>query len=206
MNPQPSSPSHALHGIDRDALVRVVEPIVRAHGAELVDLEFKSDRGGWVLRVLVEKAGSAASRLSTRDAAVDLETCADVSRDLSPALDVIDLIPHAYSLEVGSPGVERELRGADDYVRFSGEKAKIKLREPLPGGAQRVVVGVLQGLDDSNRVRVVEGARTHEIPLALVDRARLVFEMTKHEKRGPGGARKHSGPGGNHEPRQKKQH
>ncbi|HSY22761.1 MAG TPA: hypothetical protein VK841_11630, partial [Polyangiaceae bacterium] len=73
----------SLHGIDRVALLRVVEPIVRAHGAELVDLEFKPDRGSWVLRLYVEKEGSLAGRLSTRDAAVDLDLCAGISRDLS---------------------------------------------------------------------------------------------------------------------------
>src|SRR5208337_192068 len=104
--PHMPSPLSIPHGIDRDALVRVIEPVVHAHGAELVDLELKPDRGGWVLRVFVEKAGAASNKLSTRDAAVDLELCADVSRDLSPALDVVDLIPHAYHLEVGSPGVE----------------------------------------------------------------------------------------------------
>ena len=91
-----SPPAPLLHGIDRDALLRVVEPVVRAHGAEVVDIELKPDRGGWVLRIYVEKAGASANNLSTRDAAVDLELCADVSRDLSPALDVVDLIPHAY--------------------------------------------------------------------------------------------------------------
>ena len=68
-----SSPLSIPHGIDRDALVRVVEPVLHAHGAELVDLELKPDRGSWVLRVFVEKAGAAANKLSTRDAAVDLE-------------------------------------------------------------------------------------------------------------------------------------
>jgi ribosome maturation factor RimP len=166
--------THSLHGIDHDALVRVVEPVVRAHGAEVVDLELKPEQHGWVLRVYVEKAGAAANNLSTRDAAVDLELCADVSRDLSPALDVADLIPHTYSLEVSSPGVERPLRGEHDFTRFAGQKAKLKLREPLNG--QRVVVGVLDGVGDG-KVRVKDGSRTHEVPLASVDAARLVFEF-----------------------------
>jgi ribosome maturation factor RimP len=202
MTPQPTTPPvHAMHGIDRDALVRVVDPIVRAHGGELADLEFKSDRGGWVLRVLVEKAGAAAARLSTRDAGVDLEMCANISRDLSPALDVVDLIPHAYSLEVGSPEVERPLRGASDFARFAGEKAKLRLRDPKDG--QRIVVGVIQGVEGEagqEHVRVLEGSRTHDIPVASVDQARLVFEIVSHAK----GERKHSGSGGKG-PRQKKQ-
>jgi ribosome maturation factor RimP len=174
-----SSLSHNLHGIDRDALLRVVEPVVRAHGAEVVDLELKPERGGWVLRVTVEKAGASANNLSTRDAAVNLELCADVSRDLSPALDVADLVPHAYSLEVSSPGVERPLRADRDFVRFKGQKAKLKLREPV--GGQRVIVGILQGVVDG-RVHVAEGSRTHEVPLGSIDSARLVFEFGSSNK------------------------
>lgn len=169
-----STSTQSLHGIDREALQRVVEPIVRAHGAEIVDMEFKPERGGWVLRLYVEKAGAAAQRLSTRDAAVDLELCANVSRDLSPALDVVDIVPHAYHLEVSSPGVERPLRGEGDFVRFAGQKAKLKLREAV--GGQRVVVGRLEGVA-GGKVRVAEGSRTHEVPLAVVESARLVFEF-----------------------------
>ncbi len=171
----------SLHGIDRDALHRVVEPILHAHGAELVDVEFKPDRGGWVLRIYVERAGAAANRLSTRDAAVDLELCANVSRDLSPALDVADLVPHAYHLEVSSPGIERPLRTEADFARFAGERAKLKLREPFQG--QRVVVGVLVGVVDARVLVRVSGASPPlEIPFAQVEGGRLVFEF------GSGGA------------------
>jgi ribosome maturation factor RimP len=175
-------PSSSLQGIDSDALHGVVDPVALAHGAEVVDLELKPDRGRWILRVYVEKAGASASKLSTRDAAVDLELCANVSRDLSPALDVADLIPHAYSLEVSSPGVERPLRTERDFVRFTGEKAKLKLREPLSG--QRVVVGILDGVQ-SGQVRVKEGSRVHQVPVSSIDTARLVFEF------GAGGGREH---------------
>src|SRR5690348_8360108 len=92
--------------IKRDRLAAIVEPIVRAHGAEVVDFEFKSEPGGWVLRVFVEKLGSAEALASTEQAAVDLDLCASVARDLSPALDVADLIPHRYHLEISSPGIE----------------------------------------------------------------------------------------------------
>src|ERR1700722_11960976 len=126
MSTTPPPSSSSLHGVDRDALQRVVDPVARAHGAEVVDMELKPDRGRWVLRVYVEKAGAAASHLSTRDAAVDLDLCANVSRDLSPALDVADLIPQAYILEVSSPGVERPLRVERDFVRFTGQKARLK--------------------------------------------------------------------------------
>lgn len=196
-----------LHGIDRAALLRVVEPIVRAHGAELVEVEFKPDRGGWVLRLYVEKEGALAGRLSTRDAAVDLELCAGISRDLSPALDVADLIAHAYHLEVGSPGVERPLRREGDFDRFAGEKVKIKLHRDAalappvaPQAAPqapvaearpvRVIVGTLIGVVDG-KVRVEEGARTREVPLASIESARLVFEFGPRGK--PNGKPRGSG-------------
>lgn len=169
-----SPTSSLLQAIDRDALRRVVEPVVHAHGAEVVDIELKPDRGGWVLRVYVEKAGASANNLSTKDAAVNLELCADVSRDLSPALDVVDLIPHAYSLEVSSPGVERPLRDERDFLRFAGQKAKLKLRDAVDG--QRVLVGMLDGVD-GGKVRVKEGSRVHEAPLGSIESARLVFEF-----------------------------
>jgi ribosome maturation factor RimP len=173
------SPSHrsSPRAIDRAALDRVLEPVVRAHGAELVDVEFRPERGGWVLRVFVEKAGSAEQGLSTREAAVNLELCADVSRDLSPALDVVDLIPHAYQLEVSSPGIERPLRTERDFARFAGHKIRLKRRPEDAGLAgERIVVGVLGGIEDG-RVRVTDGKRTHEIPFSNVEAARLVFEF-----------------------------
>lgn len=180
-----------LADADLDALRRVVEPVARAHGAELVDLEFRPERGGWVFRVFVEKAGAADKNLSTRDAAVDLELCAGISRDLSPALDVADLIPHAYHLEVSSPGVERVLRSERDFARFAGQKAKLKLSraggsERNDAGSSRVVVGVLGGVVDG-KVRVTDGNNVHEVPLGEVESARLVFEFgtsAAHPRRG----------------------
>jgi ribosome maturation factor RimP len=198
------APSHPFHGIDRGALERVVEPIVCAHGAELVDIEFKPERAGWVLRVMVERQGSSEKMLSTRDAAINLELCSGISRDLSPALDVADLIGHPYHLEVGSPGVERPLITERDFVRFKGEKAKLKLHEPArPAGAagdgpgQSVVIGTLAGVAEG-RVRMEDGERTYEVTLANVDRARLVFEFGSS-----GGARSNrpgrpNGPSGTH--------
>jgi ribosome maturation factor RimP len=176
-----SSPTSHWQGIDRTALERIVDVAARAHGAEVAGLELRPEREGWVLRVYVEKAGATAGRLSSRDAAVDLELCANVSRELSPALDAMDLIPHAYHLEVSSPGVERPLRVERDFARFSGQKAKLKLREALEG--QRVLLGVLDGVVDGN-VRVLSNGHTYDVPFATIDSARLVFEFPS--KAGPG--------------------
>src|ERR1041385_9557849 len=110
------APKSTPFTLDRARLDAILSPIVRAHGGEVVDVEFKSEQGGWVLRVYVEKAGAAESKMSTQEAAVDLELCTHVARELSPALDAVDLVPHRYHLEVSSPGVERPLRGERDFV------------------------------------------------------------------------------------------
>ena len=178
--------SSTLNGIDRDALLSVIEPVVRAHGAEMVDVEFRREPPGWVLRLYVEKQGSMAQRLSVRDAAVDLSLCAGISRDLSLALDVADLVPHAYHLEVSSPGLERPLRREADFARFAGQKAKLRLRDPALvaefGARQRVVIGIL-GPVENGAVSLVEGTRTHAIPLSSIESGRLVFEFGPSDRR-----------------------
>lgn len=182
-----STSDPTLNGIERDALLRVAEPIVRAHGGEVVDVEFRREPAGWILRLYVEKHGATEKQMSVRDAAVDLSLCAGISRDLSPALDVADLVPHAYHLEVSSPGVERRLRSQGDFVRFAGQKAKLRLREPVsvPYGARhRVVVGTIGAVANA-AVTVVEGQHSHEIPLSSIESARLVFEFGSSGRRAP---------------------
>ncbi len=182
----------ALKGIDRAKLEALVEPIAHAYGAEVVDMEFKPDQGGWALRVFVEKLGSAEQKLSTEQSAIDLEACSNIARELSPALDVADLIPHAYNLEIGSPGVERALRGVADFVRFHGKKAKLKLHDGVgsdeseASAAQKVVIGVLADVSPTH-VSLTDGSKTHSVPLSDVSSARLVFEFGPAPKPGKTG-------------------
>lgn len=173
-------------GFDRERLVHVIEPVVRVHGAELVDVELKNENG-WVLRVYVEKLGASAERMSTKQAAIDLELCSNIARDLSPALDVADPVPHRYNLEVSSPGVERPLKKAADYQRFAGEKAKLRLKSPVDG--QKVLVGLLGPVEDGT-LAVSDGSKTWNVPLEDVVSAHLVFELAPTPKKGPRGKKK----------------
>lgn len=177
-----TNPTHTKpHGVDLERIRALAEPLARAAGAEVVAVEWKTEGRGFVLRVLVEKAGSAERRASTEEAAIDLEVCATISRGLSAALDEADPIPSHYSLEVGSPGVERELRGPEDYARFAGKKARLKLRADI--GGQRVHVGVL-GPVDAGAVSVDVGGRALSIPFAQIVTGRLVFELASAQKPG----------------------
>lgn len=161
----------------------MIEPIARAHGAEVVDVEFKNE-SGWTLRIFVERFGAEAQKLSTKDAAVDLELCANIARDLSPALDVEDPIPGRYNLEVSSPGIERALKKEADYVRFNGEKAKLKLRTAVSG--QKVLVGTIGPLSGGT-LTVMDGSKSYAVPLEDVVSARLVFEFGPAPKPGKPG-------------------
>jgi ribosome maturation factor RimP len=167
--------------IDRERVDAIVGPIVQAHGAEVVDLEFKSEPSGWVLRIFVEKLGSAEINASTEQAAVDLSLCSTVARELSPALDAVDLIPHRYHLEISTPGIERNLRARRDFVRFAGKKAKVKLHNAVRG--QKVVVGIL-GPCSEESFEVTDGAQTYSVALDNVAAARLVFEFGPAPKPG----------------------
>jgi ribosome maturation factor RimP len=159
--------------VDRARLNAVIDPVVHAHGAELVDVELKNENG-WILRVFVEKLGASSSRLSTKDAAIDLELCSNIARDLSPALDVADPIPHRYNLEVSSPGIERPLKTVADFIRFAGQKAKLKLKNAVAG--QKVIVGLL-GSFREGVLEVTDGGRTFSVPFDDIVSARLVFEF-----------------------------
>ncbi|HSO38403.1 MAG TPA: ribosome maturation factor RimP [Labilithrix sp.] len=174
--------------IDRARLQAVIDPVVSAHGAELCDFELKNENG-WVLRIYVERLGSLEKKLSTKEAAIDLEICSHIARDLSPALDLADPIPHRYHLEVGSPGVERPLRKPADFARFVGEKAKLKLRTGVAG--QKVLVGKLASVEGPT-LTLEDGAKSFAIPLDDVVSAHLVFEFGPAARPGRPGANSHA--------------
>ncbi|HWX09057.1 MAG TPA: ribosome maturation factor RimP, partial [Gaiellaceae bacterium] len=106
---------------------------------------------------------------------VSVDDCARVSRDLSAILDVEDVVPTAYTLEVSSPGLDRPLRGAGDYRRFEGRRAKIVMRERVDG--QGFFKGRLGGLDGNYVLIDGDDGRRHRVPLGSITRANLEVEF-----------------------------
>src|SRR5688572_21219200 len=90
-------------------------PAIESAAYELVDVEWRREFGSWILRVFIDGPGG-----------ITHEDCERVSRELSALLDVHDVIPQAYNLEVSSPGLNRPLRTAEHFKRFTGQKAKVK--------------------------------------------------------------------------------
>ena len=142
----------------------IAERVARSEGLEVVDVEWRGSAGRGVLRVYID-----------RPEGVTHGDCEVVSKQLSTILDVEDFIPGSYNLEVSSPGLDRKLSKLEDYHRFAGRKARIKLRQPVDGKQQ--LTGRLQALE--GEVIVVEaGPQTLlRIPFADVDSARLVVEF-----------------------------
>jgi ribosome maturation factor RimP len=143
------------------AIQGFAEPLLVDLGMELVEVQFRREGHGWVLRLFIDKEGGIA-----------IDDCAKVSREISTYLEVEDLIPHAYHLEVSSPGLERPLRKREDFVRYADRLARIKLREPI--GEQKVLVGTLLGLE-GDAVLLALDKETVRIDLENISKARLTL-------------------------------
>lgn len=150
-----------------DAAARVAS----SYGLEIFDVQFRREAQGMVLRVRIDRPGSGA----TAEESVSVEDCARVSRDLSAILDVDDVVPTAYTLEVSSPGLDRPLRRADDYRRFAGRRAKIVMSEKVDG--QGFFKGKLGGVDGTDVLIEADDRKTHRVPLDVIRRANLEVEF-----------------------------
>jgi ribosome maturation factor RimP len=145
--------------------------VAAGYGLEIFDVQFRREAPGMVLRVRLDRPGPAA----TAEDCVSVDDCARVSRDLSAILDVEDVVPTAYTLEVSSPGLDRPLRGAGDYRRFEGRRAKIVMRERVDG--QGFFKGTLGGLDGEHVLIDGDDGRRHRVPLGAITRANLEVEF-----------------------------
>ncbi len=137
------------------------QPVLDDLGLELVEIQYRREGHGWVLRFFID-----------REDGVNIDDCAAVSRAMSAWLDVEDLIEHAYHLEVSSPGLERPLKKAEDFKRFAGRRARIKLREPRDD--RRVFTGTLESALDNEIILMVD-ERPMRFRFDEIARARLAL-------------------------------
>ena len=135
------------------------------------DVTMRRERGQDILRVTLDRPGSGATPAES----VSIGDCERVSKELGTILDVEDLLPESFTLEVSSPGLDRPLRHADDYRRFAGRLAKIVTREPI--NRQTAFAGRLRGLEGDEVLFESEGGKLVRLPLGLISRARLEVEF-----------------------------
>jgi ribosome maturation factor RimP len=143
----------------------LVSAPVEGAGYELVDVEWKHEQGGWIVRVFIDGPGG-----------ISLEDCERVSRELSAVLDVNDVIPQAYSLEVSSPGLNRPLRAPEHFRRFVGHKARVRLVAGIEG--RRNFAGTIVSVSDDDRSVILEvDGKEHALPLADLEKANLEWDF-----------------------------
>jgi ribosome maturation factor RimP len=141
----------------------LVEPILEEMGYELVDVEYVSIYGRWILRLFVDKEGG-----------VTIGDCARISEELGDLIDVKEIIRHEYNLEVSSPGLDRPLKKEKDLSRALGKRVKIRMTTPLEG--RRNFTGVLLRYGDGILHLEVDG---QEVALSWPDvaKANLIYEF-----------------------------
>ena len=145
--------------------------VAETYGLLIDEVVMRRERGNDVLRVVLDRPGPAA----TPEDSVSITDCERVAQELSTILDVEDLLPESYTLEVSSPGLDRPLRTPHDYVRFAGRLAKIVTREPV--NRQTAFAGRLRGVEGAEVLFENEGGKVIRLPLALISRARLEVEF-----------------------------
>jgi ribosome maturation factor RimP len=151
--------------------------VARSHGLEIFEVQLRREPIGMVLRVMIDRPDSGG--VEAIEDSVGIADCQRVSQDLSAILDVEDEfgetdLGEKYTLEVSSPGLDRPLRHAADYRRFSGRLAKIVTTEPIE--RQSAFAGRIAGIDEG-AVLLEEGRKTHRVPLDKIKRAHLDVEF-----------------------------
>ncbi|WP_333784321.1 ribosome maturation factor RimP [Thermocrinis sp.] len=146
-----------------DRVKEIVAPVIKKMGYRLFDIEFKPERG-WVLRIIVDKEGG-----------ITVGDCEEVSKRISSLLDVEDVIPVSYMLEVSSPGLTRELTKIEHFEFFTGRLVKVILKEPIEN--KREILGYIQqAKEDLLVIESKEGRNLLHIPISAIARAHLEIE------------------------------
>ena len=146
-----------------EQLRELIEPVVTGLGFELWGLEYLNQGKHSVLKIFIES-----------EAGIDVDDCANVSRQVSGLLDVEDPLKGIYTLEVSSPGMDRRLFQLSQFEMFKGAKIKVNLRSPFDG--KRKFTGLLCGVEDEDIV-LRSGDEEFLFPFADIDRAQVVPEF-----------------------------
>jgi ribosome maturation factor RimP len=148
---------------DLDNVIKLVEPLIIDEGYELVDIEFKNESIGWVLRVYIDKEGG-----------VNVDDCAALSREMSNLLDVEDISPNRYNLEVSSPGLNRPLRKREHFEKVIGERIKLRTRQPIEG-ARNFKAKLIEVSDSS--ILIDDDIKQTQIEFDNIEKANLIYNF-----------------------------
>ena len=151
-----------------DRVRGIVDPILLDEGMELVDIEYRRESKGWVLRLLLDKEGG-----------VSLDDCTRVSQEVGRHLDIEDFIQTPYTLEVSSPGLTRPLKTEKDFIKYCNRLIKVKTVNPIEN--RRQFKGKLLGISEG-RIEIKGEEGIFQISLSNVAKANLEIERDLFQK------------------------
>lgn len=140
---------------------RLVEPVIQADGMDLIEVEYRREPHGWVLRLYMDQASG-----------MSVDDCARISDVVGDLLDVSDVIPNPYHLEVSSPGLDRPLRRPEHFQAQVGKVIEARTIDPIDG--RRKFRGILREVS-GEMITVDCDGREYRIPIPQVERARLRY-------------------------------
>ena len=141
----------------------LAQPILDEIGLELIEIQYRREQIGWVLRLIIYKQGG-----------VGLDDCRQLSRQLGYALEVEDIIDQHFHLEVSSPGLDRPLTKIRDFERNIGQKVTVLFRDSTD--VEDVCIGHIDSVDDQAVTFYTQNGKC-EIQLDDIIKARLVIEF-----------------------------
>ncbi len=146
-----------------DRVRAIAEPILADEGMELVDIEYRREARGWVLRFYIDK-----------EKGVSLDDCTRVSQEIGRGLDIEDFIRAPYTLEVSSPGLNRPLKKEADFIKYRQHRIKVKTVDPI--GNRRHFKGRLLDVL-GQRIEMEVDQETVWIPLSNIAKANLEIDF-----------------------------
>jgi ribosome maturation factor RimP len=147
----------------KERVCALAEQVLADRNMELIDLEYRREGQGWVLRLYIDNENG-----------ITLDDCAQVSQEIGTLLDVEDIIGTPYSLEVSSPGLNRPLKKEKDFIKYRGRLIKVKTFDPIDN--RRNFKGKLREIFDGGIGVEIDG-EVIAIPLANVAKANLEYEF-----------------------------
>jgi len=151
----------------REKIRQLIEPVIESEGLEIIDLECLKMKFRWLVRIFIDKEGG-----------VTIEDCSEISKQVGDILDVYDVLPESYTLEVSSPGLDRPLSRDKDFIKYRGSIVRIKTAEKIDG--VKNFHGKLNGYLDENGAKILivdVSGKIYRIPRDMVVKARLVYEF-----------------------------
>ena len=151
----------------QEKIRQLIEPVIESEDMEIIDVECLKMKFRWLVRIYIDKEGG-----------VTVDDCSEISKQVGDILDVYDVLPGSYTLEVSSPGLDRPLTRDKDFIKYRGSTVRIKTGEKLDG--VKNFHGKLNDYLDENGAKTLivdVSGKIYRIPRDMVVKAHLVYEF-----------------------------